>query len=855
MNDKILEIRDVCKNFHQVKAVNHVSFTIERGEVHALCGENGAGKSTLMNLIAGVYRYDEGEMYLDGAKYQPRNPAEARQRGVNIVFQELSLFSLQNADRNIFAGKEECGLGLLKHKNMYERTGKILKEMELNIDLHVPVEQLSIGQRQWIEIARALADDARILILDEPNSALNMYETQILFKLIRELTAKGITIIYISHRMDEVFEIADRITVMRDGCYVESLKKEDTSIDEIIALMLGRDTKCVFSREPVKPGEVILEAEHLSVAGRLEDISFSVREGEVVGLSGLAGCGYETLLEVLFGLKCFHGGKLILEGKEIVNRTPLEAMERHIAMVPSDRRDTGLMTDWSIEDNISQSLLRITSKRGLIQHKDNRRIAEEYVKELNVVCNSVEDTAIELSGGNQQKVLLAKWLATRPKLLILDDPTRGIDVGAKQEIYQLIERLTAQGFAVILTSSEIDELIALSDKILLLRAGKHIKTVDSSVTKGEVLKYIAGNQESKDSSKELINGIVTGNRHKENEEDVMAKAGTGLKFPAALRIKKMLGKKETGVFLAMLTVLLCFSIFIPSFMSGRNIAVVLKQMSILGLLTYGMTFVFCAGEVDLSVGMVLNVTMAFMAVLMTKAGLNPWLAVLIGLLAATLLGALNGVLAVVFRLSTIVVTLGTVSVYRGLSLLLNGGRTISGLPEGSFLMMTRIRIFGISLIAWISLFAFGILLFVFKNTRFARHLILMGDNETAAVKMGIHTKMLRIRVMALSGLLSGLGAVLTLSNLTSADTTTGGEYAMSAIGAVVIGGTKMGGGSGSMWGSLIGIILVTVIQNGLVFLGLQSGWRSLFIGITMILAIFIDTMVERRPVKSNPSEI
>ena len=592
---------------------------------------------------------------------------------------------------------------------------------------------------------------------------------------------------------------------------------------------------CVFSRNPAKAGKLVLEAEHLSVNGQLDDISFSVSEGEVVGLSGLAGCGYEALLEVLFGLRRFHSGKIILEGEEIVNKTPLEAMSRHIAMVPSDRRDTGLMTEWSIEDNISQSLLRITSRRGLIQHKDNRRIAKEYVEKLNIVCKSVEDTAIELSGGNQQKVLLAKWLATKPRLLILDDPTRGIDVGAKQEIYQLIDRLTAQGFAVILTSSEIDELTALSDRILLFRDGRHIKTVGEGTTKGEILKYIAGSQGTNETEKIRLKNHTADGRESETTD------------------KKAI-KKEVGVFLAMLTVLLGFSIFIPSFMSGQNIAVVLKQMSILGLLTYGMTFVFCAGEVDLSVGMVLNVTMALMALLMTKAGVNPWIAVIIGLLAATALGALNGILAVTFRLSTIVVTLGTVSVYRGLSLLLNGGKTISGLPGGSFLTMARIRVFGISMIAWISLVVFGILLFLFKNTRFVRHLIFMGDNESAAGKMGIRTRMLRIQVMALSGFLSGLGAVLTLSNLTSADTTTGGDYAMSAIGAVVIGGTKMGGGSGSMWGSLIGIILVTVIQNGLVFLGMQSGWRSLFIGITMILAIFIDTMVERRPAKSGSSE-
>lgn len=845
MDDKILEIKNVCKSFHQVRAVRNVSFSIRRGEVHAICGENGAGKSTLMNLIAGVYRYDEGEMLIDGELYRPKDPAEARGRGVNIVFQELSLFSLQTADKNIFAGKEITKVGLLAHRKMKEKTARTLQEMELAIDGDKPVDQLTIGQRQWIEIARALADEAKILILDEPNSALNMYETEILFGLIEELTAKGITIIYISHRMDEVFRIADRITVMRDGSYIKTLEVKETSVDEIIALMLGKEAKCVFTRNTLEKGQVVAEGKNIMVSGKIEDISFCVRQGEVLGLCGLAGSGYETLLQVLFGLARMESGEIVMEGERIENRTPLDAMSHHIAMVPSDRRDTGLMTEWSIEKNIAQSLLRITSRRGLIRRKENRKIAEEYVRGLNVVCKSVEDSMVELSGGNQQKVLLAKWLATKPKLLILDDPTRGIDVGAKQEIYQLIDKLTRQGFAVILTSSEIDELTALSDRIMLFKKGRHIETVQAGATKGEILKYIAGNEgEAKDRG---INIQEEGKKvHARNEG--RNRAGNEPKRWGN-KVRAVFKKKEIGVLIAAVIVFFGFSMLVPSFLSGQNVAVILKQMSILGLLTYGMTFVFCAGEVDLSVGMVLNAAMAFMALLMTKGDMNPWLAVAAGLLLATVLGVINGVLAVAFSLSTIVVTLGTMSIFRGLSLLLNGGRTISGLPEGSFLIMARVKIFGISLIAWISFAVFFLLLFIFKNTKFSRHLLLMGDNVQAAGKMGIKTNLLRIGVMALSGFLSGLGAVLTLSNLTSADTTTGADYAMSAIGAAVIGGTKMGGGCGSMWGSLIGIALVTVIQNGLVFLGMQSGWRSLFIGVTMIAAIFIDTAVERRPVK------
>lgn len=838
MSDKYFELKNVCKSFNTVKAVNDVSFNIGRGEIHAICGENGAGKSTLMNLIAGVYRKDSGEMILDGVPYNPKNPAEARQAGVSIVFQELSMFSLQTTEMNIFAGKELTRKGKLDHKEMRRKTQKVLEDMELDIDLDAPVQQLSIGQRQWIEIARAIADDAKILILDEPNSALNMYETQILMRLIREQAAKGMTILYISHRMDEVFEIADHITVMRDGRYIKTLLTKETSIDEIISLMLGYDAKCAFERSPAQVGEVVLEVNGLRIGSGLEDVSFKVHAGEVVGLSGLSGSGYELLLKALFGLTGFDSGSIQIGGEIITPKSPMDAMKKQIAMVPSDRRDTGLMTEWSIGDNIAQSVLRLNSQRGMVQRKKNLNIAKEYIQKLNVICTSVESKVTELSGGNQQKVLLAKWMATNPRLLILDDPTRGIDVGAKQEIYQLIDRITKQGIAVILTSSEIDELTALSDRILLFRDGKHIKTVPYGTTKGTILKYIAGNTDSD------ANGA---------DEDTAAsnRVYSEIKLEPRLNEKKhkKLSIQEIGVFFALIAVVAAFSIFVPSFFSGTNFAVILKQMSILGILTFGMTYVFSADEVDLSIGWILNASMAIMALLMTKAGINPWLSVLVGLCFSTALGAINGLLAVAFNLPTIVITLGTMSIYRGLALVLNKGKTISGLPQGSFLAMARTEIFGVSLVAVIAIVVFAVMAWMYKNSKFARHLLLKGDNVVAAQKRGINTNRLRVSVMTMNGFICGIAAMLALSNLTSADTSTGSGYEMSAIGAVVIGGTKMGGGAGTMWGSLIGIALVTVIQNGLVFLGLQSGWRSLFIGLTMVVAITIDVLIEKNTKK------
>ena len=456
----IISLKNVHKSFGGVSVLNGVDFDLQKGSVHALVGQNGAGKSTMMKILTGVYTCDSGAIYIDGSKVKMNSYSDAVSHGISLIFQELSLIPTLTVAENIFLNREILEGPFLDKKSMERKAHELLQSLDIDVDVHSRVEDLDVGVCQMIEIAKALSVNAKVLILDEPTASLSEKETAHLFTLINSLKQRGVSMIYISHRMDEVFEISDRITVMRDGRYIKTLNTADTNVDEIISLMLGHDTRCVYTRSSGERGDVVLDVQHLTVGDAVQDVSFQVRAGSVVGLSGLAGCGYETILKVLFGLQGFDGGTITLAGEVISPASPLDAMKKNIAMVPSDRRDTGLMTEWSIAHNIAQSVLRMTSRKGLIRHKDNRRIAEEYIQQLNVVCTSPENTVIELSGGNQQKVLLAKWLATNPKLLILDDPTRGIDVGAKQEIYQLIDRITRQGFAVVLTSSEIDELTA-----------------------------------------------------------------------------------------------------------------------------------------------------------------------------------------------------------------------------------------------------------------------------------------------------------------------------------------------------------------------------------------------------------
>lgn len=492
----ILELQEIRKYFGGVKAVDGVSLAVAAGEVHAIVGENGAGKSTLMNILAGVYPSDGGSILLEGRPYAPGSPGEARAKGVSIVFQELALFPSLPVEANIFIDKEMIQGIRLDHQAMREQAQAVLDRMGVTLDPAEPVGNLSIGSQQWVEIARALTDNARVLILDEPNSALNQYETEALFRLIRHLKGQGITVIYISHRLEEVFQIADRITVMRDGHYIGTWETVQTTISDIVTAMVGRQVHKLFSRAPQPPGQVVLEARELAVPGKLEPVSFTVRAGEVVGLAGLAGAGITDLFEVLFGIQPARSGRILLSGQPVQAGSPLAAMTHRMAMVPADRRGLGLMLNWPVGQNITLGVLPRLARLGLVNGHQARDLAQTYVDRLRIVTDSLNKRVLYLSGGNQQKTLLARWLATEPRLLILDDPTRGIDVGAKQEIYHLIDQIAANGVAILLTSSEIDEILALSDRVLVLRKGRLLAELPGYARDKElVMEFVAGDPE------------------------------------------------------------------------------------------------------------------------------------------------------------------------------------------------------------------------------------------------------------------------------------------------------------------------------------------------------------------------
>ena len=475
-------MRNIGKTFPGVRALDGVSFDLHPGELHALVGENGAGKSTLMKVLAGVYPYPEyeGEIRIEGKLRRFHGIQEAAGASVAIVFQELSLVPEMTVGENIWLGRAPNRNGVVQWERLYAQAGKVLRGLHLDLDVHTPAGWLGIGQQQMVEIAKALSQDARILVLDEPTAALTESETQTLFGILRELRSRGIGLIYISHRLEEVFQISDRITVLRDGRTVETRPTSEFDERSVIAQMVGREVTQIFPKADRTPGKTVLEgrgitAEKTAVPGQfaLRDVSFGVRQGEVLGIAGLMGAGRTTLLECLFG--AYPGnvaGELMVDGTTVDMAGPAHAITQGIALVTEDRKRTGLLLEQSVLQNATLAALREVSGPYLTDDAREVATAEPALRGLKVKADSVHTEVGTLSGGNQQKVVICKWLLTKPRVLLLDEPTRGVDVGAKQEIYAEIDRLARTGLAVVLVSSELPEVLGLSDRILVLHEGR-----------------------------------------------------------------------------------------------------------------------------------------------------------------------------------------------------------------------------------------------------------------------------------------------------------------------------------------------------------------------------------------------
>ncbi|MBD8033643.1 sugar ABC transporter ATP-binding protein [Solibacillus merdavium] len=494
----MIEMKGIKKAFNRNVVLNNVEFTLLDGEIHALMGENGAGKSTMMKILAGIYSRDEGDVLVDGQSYTFTSAKDAESLGIHVIHQELNILPHLSVAENLFLGKEKTigRTGFLRTREMNKEAQTLLAKLGLHIDVRQPAGSLSVGKQQLIEIAKAINSEAKYIVMDEPTAALTDREIETLFDTIRELKAKGLSFVYISHRMEEIFAICDRITILRDGEYVGVREISKTSFDEIVKMMVGRELGERYPSRDAKIGEVALEVKGLTCPAVCKDINFQIRKGEILAFAGLMGAGRTEVAQAIFGNLKKSKGDIFIHGEKVTIKSPIQAMKYGIGFVTEDRKTEGLVLDFSIKENMFLTNLKSIAKGSFIQAQQEQLQATKYIEQLNIRCSDATQSVGSLSGGNQQKVVIAKWLSTKPDILILDEPTRGVDIGAKKEIYSIMNKLAEEGVAILMISSELPEVLGMADRVIVMHEGRQTAILDNvDLTQETIMNYATGGEE------------------------------------------------------------------------------------------------------------------------------------------------------------------------------------------------------------------------------------------------------------------------------------------------------------------------------------------------------------------------
>jgi ribose transport system ATP-binding protein len=498
-HEYVLEMRDIEKSFPGVQALKGVTLKVRRGEVHALVGENGAGKSTLMKILSGAHPCDSGEIYLDGERVEITDPIHAQALGVSMIYQELNLVPYTSVAENVFLGRFPAlgGWAHLDWQKLYADAAELLERVEVDVDPHAKIEDLSVAKKQMVEIAKALSMQAKIIIMDEPTSALTAAETETLFGIIENLKVQGVAVIFITHRLEEIFAISDRVTVLRDGEHIATRDMAEVDQPTIVGMMVGRELTALFPKLEVEIREEVLSVRGLHKEGLLHDINLRVKRGEIVGVAGLVGAGRTDLAKAIFGIAPPDAGEICIEGEPCTIQTPREAIDRGLGLVPEDRKNQALILARPVRDNITIAIIRLLSWLGfVVRHREEGRLVDRYIDRLDIKTPSPLQLVRNLSGGNQQKTIIARWLAAKPKVLIMDEPTRGIDVGAKAEIHALMGKMAQDGVGILMISSELPEVLGVSDRVIVMHEGR-----------------VTGEFRREEATQELIMQAATGGNH------------------------------------------------------------------------------------------------------------------------------------------------------------------------------------------------------------------------------------------------------------------------------------------------------------------------------------------------------
>ncbi|GMV93697.1 MAG: hypothetical protein AMXMBFR82_34750 [Candidatus Hydrogenedentota bacterium] len=820
MGSTILHLNSIRKSFGGVPALSGAQLEVRSGEVLGLVGENGAGKSTLINIATGVLRPDDGSISVDGQVVQVANPRHAASLGIAVVHQEADLFPQLSIAENMLLGR---GLvrraGLVDWPATYREADRMVQRMGESYNVRMTASGLSVARRMMAEIAAAVSEKARVLFLDEPTSSLTLKEIENLFARIRALRDEGVGIVYVSHRLEEILELCDRVTVMRDGETVETNDTADLTMDRIVSLMVGREVKEMFAKREVAQGEVRLEVKGATSAdGVFRDVNLEVRAGEIVGMYGFVGAGRSELGQALFGLRKLASGSIKIDGQPVAAASPRDAVRAGLAYLPEDRLVQAVFRGHPLRSNASVAVLPRLSTAGWIRAGAERELADDVIRDMRVRAESREQAIGTLSGGNQQKVVFGRWRATNPKVLILDEPTRGVDVGAKAEIHRLICDMAEQGAAILLISSELPEIMAMSDRVIALSEGRVTGEFRPAVDDERTIAAAAVPRVAEDQ------GV-----------SVEAKPS---------RAAALVRMREVGL-LTFTLLLAGVMVFLKphEFATVNNFLDVLANAAIPAIVAQGAMLIICAGGIDISVGSMMGLVAA-VAGMSAVSGAPPVVCLALAMAMGCALSIINGGIALIARIHPIIVTLAGISIYRGVMRIFTGGKEVTDLPD-AYRALADGYVLGIPKICYYVIAVTFLAHIVLRYTLTGRRVLALGNSESAARLIGLSKTRLTLFVFGFSGVLVGLVSVLHPAYYTKVQANTGAGMELQAIAAAVIGGTNILGGRGSAIGTLIGAFLVAMLRNMLILMEISSYWQNLFVGGLILLAVVVDVGLQR----------
>jgi len=823
-----IELIHISKSFPGVIALKEVDLSLRSGSIHALIGENGAGKSTLINILSGGLTPDEGEILIDGKPGHFRDALDARRQGIVTVHQEVNLFANLTVEENIGLerGLATNRLGWINWRKERARSQNALALVGNPFPPTLLAGRMSPAQRQLVEIAAALADSARLLILDEPTSSLAEAETRLLFKHLRRFQAQGTAILYVSHRLEEIFELADEVTVLRDGQRVWSGPLAQSSAHELIRLMVGREVVETNRRAATAMGPVRFRCEGISdEEGRCRNISVEVRGGEVLGVYGLVGAGRSEWAQAVFGLRGKAQGRIWVDDQPVPSPTPAEMIQRGLVYLPEDRLRQGLCRGLSVRLNIVLASLRRLAKWGWLTKANETRVSKEAVLQLAIRLRSIEQSIDSLSGGNQQKVVLGRWLSQNPGVLFLDEPTRGIDVGAKGEIYNLIDRLTQQGKAIIHISSDLPEVMAQSDRVAVFREGRMDCLLDPrSATAADVaaaaLPIKTRAPEGMERQQELLNAGSPGSHIRR----------IGDRLPSWIR--------QSALLLIILALMGLLQVRTGDYLAVDTLRELGTNAALLSFCAVGAMLVILAGGIDISLGALMALS-AGVAGRLWEQGQPLPLVVIIALTVGACGGAFNAGVSLIGRVHPIVVTLGTMSLFRGLTLWwIEQDVQVPGTARHWLVA----QFFGLPVCAWTGLALVFVVWLFLGWTVWGRELFAIGSNPAAARRVGIHQARVWLRAFTLQGMLAGLAGFLYLARSGNVQSTSYEDKTLEAIAAAVLGGVAVTGGRGNVWGVALGCVFLVLLAPACILLKISTNWQRTLVGSVLVAAVLLDAL-------------